>query len=183
MEGQAILAVLRESARAVGYVHREISLDAALSACHWLAGEAEAAFRCLNRGLALTRGLGFSRGVFDELPVLTQVIAAAFGQRKLQQPLPAEYFRKFNMLRGAVADNLPAQASMRKLALPLEPLTDREIELLRLLARGLSNQEISAQSQIALSTAKWHLQNVFAKLDVSTRMGAVARARALQLID
>lgn len=183
-EARAILTVLRESAQAVGYVYRVTSLDAALSACHWLAGEAEAAFRSLNRGLALTQGLGFSRGVFDEQPVLTQVIAAAFGQRKLQQPLPAEYFRKFNMLRGGGgADNPPAQASMRKLALPLEPLTDREIELLRLLARGLSNQEISAQSQIALSTAKWHLQNVFAKLDVSTRTGAVARARALQLID
>lgn len=183
MESQAILAVLRESARAVGYVHREVALDAALSTCHWQAGEAEAAFRCLNRGLALTQGLGFSRGVFDEVPVLPQVIAAAFSQRKLQQPLPAEYFRKFHMLRGDGTDHPPAQAAMRKLALPLEPLTDREIELLRLLARGLSNQEISAQSQIALSTAKWHLQNVFAKLDVSTRTGAVARARALQLID
>lgn len=182
-ESQAILAVLRESARAVGYVHREISHDAALSACHWVAGESEAAFRCLNRGLALTQGLGFSRGVFDELPVLTQVIAAAFGQRKLLQPLPAEYFRKFNMIRSSGADIPRAQEAMRKLALPLEPLTDREVEMLRLLASGLSNQEISSRSQIALSTAKWHLQNVFAKLDVSTRAGAVARARALQLID
>jgi LuxR family transcriptional regulator, maltose regulon positive regulatory protein len=185
LESLAILAVLRESAHAVGYVHRAISLDAALSACHWLAGETEAAFRCLNRGLALTQGLGFSRGVFDELPVLPQVIAAAFGQRKLQQPLPAEYFRKFSsMIRGSSgADGPHAQAPMRKLALPLEPLTDREVEMLRLLAHGLSNQEISAHSQIALSTTKWHLQNVFAKLDVSTRVGAVTRARALQLID
>ncbi len=182
-ESQAILAVLRESAHAVGYVHREVSLDAALSACHWLAGEAEAAFRFLNRGLSLTQGLGFSRGVFDEVPVLTQVLAAAFGQRKLQQPLPAEYFRKFDMLRSRDAAGASTQpAAHNKLALPLEPLTDREIEVLRLLACGMSNQEISARSQIALSTAKWHLQNVFAKLDVSTRTGAVARARALQLI-
>jgi LuxR family maltose regulon positive regulatory protein len=97
--------------------------------------------------------------------------------------LPAEYFRKFNMTRSSSSGGPPAQGSTCKLALPLEPLTDREVEVLRLLARGLSNQEISAQSQIALSTAKWHLQNVFAKLDVSTRTGAVARARALQIID
>ena len=183
VEGQAILEVLRKSAHAVGYVHREMSLDAALAACHWLAGEPEAAFRSLNRGLGFTQGLGFSRGMFDEQPVLAQVIAAAFGQRKLQHPLPAEYFRKYNMTRGSGGGHPAVQDSTCKLALPLEPLTDREIEMLRLLARGLSNQEISTQSQIALSTAKWHLQNVFAKLDVSTRTGAVARARALQLID
>lgn len=181
-EARAILAVLRGSVRAVGYVHREISHDAALSACYWLGGEAEAAFKCLNRGMALTQGLGFSRGVFDEQPVLAQVMAAAYGQRKLQQALPMEYFRKFDMPHGHDAAGTPVQPSARKLALPLEPLTDREIEVLRLLARGMSNQEISAHSQIALSTAKWHLQNVFAKLDVSTRTGAVARARALQLI-
>jgi LuxR family maltose regulon positive regulatory protein len=47
--------------------------------------------------------------------------------------------------------------------------------MLRLLAPGLSNHEISARSQIALFTAKWHLKHVFPKLDVSTRTGAIAR--------
>jgi LuxR family maltose regulon positive regulatory protein len=55
--------------------------------------------------------------------------------------------------------------------------------MLKLLARGLSNLQISRHSRIALSTAKWHLKNVFAKLDVSTRTGAIARARELQLLD
>jgi LuxR family maltose regulon positive regulatory protein len=66
--------------------------------------------------------------------------------------------------------------------LPLEPLTSREVAILLLLAQGLSNQEISERSQIALSTTKWHLKNVFAKLDVSTRTGALARAKELNLI-
>ncbi|MFL6714144.1 MAG: helix-turn-helix transcriptional regulator [Sulfurifustis sp.] len=52
-----------------------------------------------------------------------------------------------------------------------------------MLAQGLSNKEISRRSQVALSTAKWHLKNVFAKLDVTTRTGAIIRARELQLID
>ncbi|MGH8174868.1 MAG: response regulator transcription factor [Steroidobacter sp.] len=68
-------------------------------------------------------------------------------------------------------------------ALPLEPLTDREIDMLKLLAQGLSNSQISKHSQIALSTAKQRLKNVFAKLDVSTRTGALARVRELRLID
>jgi LuxR family maltose regulon positive regulatory protein len=182
-EGRAILSVLRESAAAVGYVYRELAVEAALCACLWQAGEADAAFRSLNRGLSLTRGLGFSRGLFDEVPVLGQVMAAAFAQRRLQQPLPAEYLHRLGAIRGSCAADPPVQGRVQKTTLPLEPLTDREIDLVRLLARGLSNQEISAHSQIALSTTKWHLKNVFAKLDVSTRTGAIARARELQLID
>ncbi len=55
--------------------------------------------------------------------------------------------------------------------------------MLKLLAQGLSNSQISKHSQIALSTAKQRLKNVFAKLDVSTRTGALARVRELRLID
>ena len=94
--------------------------------------------------------------------------------------LPSRYFCKF----GDVFREHPAPATpRRKPTLPLEPLTDREIEILKLVARGLSNPEIGARSRIAVSTAKWHLKNVFAKLDVSTRTGAIARARELQLLD
>ena len=179
-EASAILTVLRDSARAAGFVYREVALEAALSECAWHAGDHEAAFQALNRGFALTRGYGFTRGVFDDTPALTQIIAAAVESRKLRHLLPDRYFCKF----GDVFREHPAPATpRRKPTLPLEPLTDREIEILKLVARGLSNPEIGARSRIALSTAKWHLKNVFAKLDVSTRTGAIARARELQLLD
>jgi LuxR family transcriptional regulator, maltose regulon positive regulatory protein len=107
-------------------------------------------------------------------------MAAAVESRKLRHLLPDRYFCKF----GDVFREHPAPAApRRKPTLPLEPLTDREIEILKLAARGLSNQEIGARSRIAVSTAKWHLKNVFAKLDVNTRTGAIARARELQLLD
>jgi LuxR family maltose regulon positive regulatory protein len=182
-EAAALLALLRDSAHAVGYVYRELPLEATLAQCHWEAGDHEAAFRAVNRGLALTRGHGFWRSVFDEAPALTGIVAAAIKQRKLDHALPERYLRKFENVLGPGAGQGAAVPPGRRAVLPLEPLTDREIDVLRLLARGLSNQEISAQSQIALSTAKWHLKNVFAKLDVNTRTGAIARARQLQLID
>jgi len=139
-----------------------------------------ASFQTLNRGIGLTLGYGFTRGVFDDRPGLTQLIAAALDSRKLRHLLPSRYFCKF----GDVFREHPAPAApRRKPTLPLEPLTDREIEILKLVARGLSNPEIGARSRIAVSTAKWHLKNVFAKLDVSTRTGAIARARELQLLD
>lgn len=182
-ECRVILTVLRDSAHAAGYIYREIPLEALLAECNWRAGDRDAAFAALNRGLSLTRGFGFTRSVFDETPSLTQMVAAALENRKLRHLLPTRYLCKFENIFAEQSPRTSSAALKRKPVLPLEPLTDREVDMLKLLAQGLSNQDISTRSQIALSTAKWHLKNVFAKLDVSTRTGAIARARELQLID
>lgn len=64
----------------------------------------------------------------------------------------------------------------------VEPLSQRELEVLQLIAQGLSNAEISEQLCLALSTVKGHTQKIFEKLDVQRRTEAVARARALGLL-
>ncbi|WP_160317475.1 LuxR C-terminal-related transcriptional regulator [Ornatilinea apprima] len=63
----------------------------------------------------------------------------------------------------------------------VEPLTPREIEVLRLTAEGLSNQEIANQLFISIRTVKKHLQNAYSKLDAKGRVQAINRARELQL--
>jgi ATP/maltotriose-dependent transcriptional regulator MalT len=63
-----------------------------------------------------------------------------------------------------------------------EPLTEREVEVLGLVVAGLSNREIAEQLTIAVGTAKRHVSNIYAKLDVHSRMQAVARAQALHLV-
>ncbi len=180
-EARTILSSLRDSAHDAAYMFREVPLEAALAGCNWQAGDLNAAFQSLNRGFALTDGHGFTRSVFDETPVMIGVIGAALENRRLRCALPTHYFCKFQNVFGQ--PHVVASSLSRKPTLPMEPLTEREIDMLRLLAQGLSNHEISARSQIALSTAKWHLKNVFAKLDVSTRTGAIARAREMRLID
>lgn len=64
----------------------------------------------------------------------------------------------------------------------IEPLSDRELEVLRLLAAGLSNREIAQRLTVALGTAKAHVHNIYGKLDVQNRTRAIARARELGLI-
>ena len=61
-------------------------------------------------------------------------------------------------------------------------LNEREIEILRLIADGLSNNEIAERLVIALSTVKWHINNLFGKLGVHSRTQAVAQAKELGLL-
>ncbi|MGG4145506.1 AAA family ATPase [Paenibacillus algorifonticola] len=63
-----------------------------------------------------------------------------------------------------------------------EPLTERELEVLALLASGLSNKEIAEHLIIALSTVKVHVKNIFAKLKVNRRTKAVAQAKEMKLL-
>ena len=61
-------------------------------------------------------------------------------------------------------------------------MSERELEVLRLVAAGMSNSEISHTLFVALSTVKKHINNVYRKLDVNSRTRAVARARELNLL-
>lgn len=64
----------------------------------------------------------------------------------------------------------------------VEPLSARELEILQLIAQGYSNEAISVQLFLALSTVKGHNRNIFGKLQARSRTEAVARARDLGLL-
>ncbi len=63
-----------------------------------------------------------------------------------------------------------------------EPLSERELAVLRLISEGLSNQEIADRLVVALSTVKTHINNIYGKLGVESRTQALARAHELKLL-
>jgi LuxR family maltose regulon positive regulatory protein len=65
----------------------------------------------------------------------------------------------------------------------VEPLSTRELEVLRLIDAGLSNQQIADKLSVAPSTVKTHINNIYGKLGVQTRVQAVTRARELNLLN
>jgi len=84
--------------------------------------------------------------------------------------------------------NQPASAGDVKASAPttpdmVEPLSNRELEVLRLIDAGLSNQQIAEQLSVAASTVKTHINNIYGKLGVETRVQALNRARELGLLD
>jgi DNA-binding NarL/FixJ family response regulator len=102
------------------------------------------------------------------------VLAAARGESVLQPSVAAKVVARV----ARMADDVP-----RPRAQPLvDPLTEREVEVLRLLAEGASNREIAAALFLAEGTVKNHVTVVLAKLGVRDRTQAALRARALDLI-
>lgn len=106
----------------------------------------------------------FSRSVFDEAPGLALVFQDGIDHGELI--LPALFTDTFSSL--VDTNNLSIYKEQ-----PQHVLTDKELEIFNLLVSGLSNEMISKQSGIALSTTKWHLKNIYSKLGVSNRTAAV----------
>ncbi len=86
------------------------------------------------------------------------------------------------LLSGRGIPPSPRSSAASKDSLP-EPLSGREIEILRLVAKGLTNAQIAERLVIALATVKRHVQNIFGKLGVNNRTQAVAEGRRRQLIE
>jgi LuxR family maltose regulon positive regulatory protein len=74
------------------------------------------------------------------------------------------------------------RAAERRPAPQADPLTERELEVLHLVARGLSNREIAQELVLAVTTVKKHASNIYGKLGVHSRIQAVARAQELGLL-
>ena len=173
----AILSSWRQQAEARGWQDNRIKvmvLQVVALAAH---GEQSQAVRLLCDALALAEPAGFIRLFVDEGLPMARLLSTAEALGKMP-----DYSGK--LLAAWKADvQKRADLSARPPAQPLfEPLSPRELEVLRLMAQGLSNQEISERLFLALATVKGHNQKIFGKLQVQRRTEAIARARKLDLL-
>jgi LuxR family maltose regulon positive regulatory protein len=140
-------------------------------------GDQDQAVQRLVDALVLAEPGGFIRTFVDEGASLAQLLdeAVALG-------MMPDYLGNLLAAYETHAETYVDSSSGPLAQLLLEPLSQRELEVLQLIARGHSDQEISEQLFIAVSTVKGHNRNVFDKLQVHRRTEAVARARALGLL-
>jgi LuxR family maltose regulon positive regulatory protein len=137
-------------------------------------GERESALAPLRRALSLAEPGGFVRTFVDEGPELAGLIRQA-----APGAVSPDYARRLAEAFGPdgrvpTAATPPPPPPVQNLP---EPLSDREVEVLRLIATGLSNADAGRKLFIAPSTVKKHLENIYAKLGTRNRTQAIARAR------
>ncbi len=135
-------------------------------------GDVDAALDPLANALRLARPERYVRSLLDEGDGLIKLLYLA-KNRHIETAYASE-------LLSAAREEAP-QAPGGQL-LP-EPLTAREIEVLKLINSGCSNQEIAAQLYISLATVKRHISNIYTKLDARGRTQALSRSRELGLLD
>ena len=132
-------------------------------------GEAARAQATLKQALALAQQK--RAGVLDEGAPMLALLSRVRGELRLY----AERLLAGAPAIAAAGDTGPlAQAAA---SLP-EPLSERELAVLRLLAAGLSNQDIAEALVVAQSTVHWHVKNIYSKLGVHSRTQAALAARS-----
>ncbi|HEX8133442.1 MAG TPA: LuxR C-terminal-related transcriptional regulator, partial [Actinomycetes bacterium] len=154
-------------------------------------GQEAAAVAALADALTLAHPQGYIRVFTDEGPpmgaLLGRLLAAQRGDRAAAR-VPLEYLGRLaqalepDASRAASPAAPQAWARMVAVAGLVEPLSGRELEVLRLLAAGRQNQEIAEELVVALSTVKKHVTHILDKLGATNRTQATARARELGLV-
>jgi LuxR family maltose regulon positive regulatory protein len=174
-----LLQRLLQAAEKSDRIGSQISILTLLAIAFELNEKSEEALKTFSHALTLAEPEGFARIFLDEGELMIQLLAKA----KAQGILP----HYVALLLGEIDMDpqkkafpaAPPQSSPQPL---IEPLSDRELEILQLIAQGLSNQQICDRLYLALSTVKGHNRNIFDKLDVKRRTEAVAKAQELGLI-
>jgi LuxR family maltose regulon positive regulatory protein len=170
-EALALLAPLllaAESARRMGNVIENLVIQAM---AHQAQSDTSQALTALARALALAEPEGYVRIFVDEGTPMAELLRSA-AVRGIAPGYVGKLLAAFDAPHFLISPSLPLS----------EPLSERELEVLRLIAAGLSNREIARQLVIELSTVKWHINNLYGKLNVHSRTQAVARARELSLL-
>ncbi|WBC06914.1 LuxR C-terminal-related transcriptional regulator [Micromonospora sp. WMMA1947] len=147
-------------------------LDAALADA---SGDARRAGRLLEEVLALAEPDGFRRVFTRADPGVRDLLAARLDSGTAYWATVSELVRGVDAQPVATAGDGPARVLD-------EPLTERELTILRYLQSILSNVEIAAELSLSVNTVKTHVRNIYRKLDATRRRDAVRRARELRLI-
>lgn len=181
----AILEPLRKQVEAKNWQDELVKIMVLQVVAYHAQGENEKAGQVLGETLVLTEPGGFIRTFVDEGEPMRFMLCASQVSILRTSPHLRGYLEKILAAFPRTAMENPKRVTRigeSETEGLVEPLSARELEVLELIAQGLSNREISERLVLALSTVKGHSRIIFDKLQVHNRTEAAARARALGLL-
>jgi LuxR family maltose regulon positive regulatory protein len=177
-EALGLLSRLVEAAEAGDRTSKEIEILGLQAMVAQAQGDTNLAREAIEKALVLAEPEGFFQLFVDEGPPMARLLYEA-----LNRGVAPAFVRRL-LAAFPAAETEPARPSLPE---PdgqelIEPLSEREIEVLQLVAEGLTNKEIASRLFLSLNTIKGHTRNIYGKLDVHSRTQAVARAQSLGLL-
>ena len=179
LEAMGLLKRLLKAAEEGGRTGSTIEILVLQALAYHAQGDLPAALKPLQQALLLAEPEGYVRMFVDEGPPMAQLLRAA----SARQIMPGYT----DMLLAAFEAEQPRSAGESPLPTPsaaqplIEPLSQRELDVLRLFKTELSGPEIARELVIALSTVRTHTKSIYTKLNVNNRRAAVKRAAELDL--
>ncbi|NTU82219.1 MAG: helix-turn-helix transcriptional regulator [Chloroflexales bacterium] len=178
-EAIGLLERLRQAAEAGERTGSVIEILVLLSLAHQMQGDIPAALGALERALTLAEPEGYVRTFVDEGPPMAALLERMKDEGGRMRPYILSLLATYD---GPLAISAPDPHPSSLIPHPLiEPLSERERDVLRLLRSDLDGPEIARQLMVSLNTLRTHTKNIYSKLGVSNRRAAVRRAEELDL--
>jgi LuxR family maltose regulon positive regulatory protein len=168
-DAHRLLGRLLETAESAGWMGKVIEILVLQAMAYQSQRKPKDAMESLKRALSLAEPEGYARVFLDEGQPMAQLLYQATGRNILP-----EY-------TGRLLTEFPTEEERITRTL-VEPLTRRELEVMRLIAAGASNAEIGRELHITVGTVKNHVKSIYSKLNVHSRAQAIAQSRNLGLV-
>ena len=170
-ETTRLLERLLLAAEEGGRTGRVIEILVLRALAHQRLGDIPAALSCLERAMTLAEPEGYVRVFIDEGPPIASLLKAA-----AKQGTARNYVRRLLAAVGETGHDSPIEQAL------IEPLSERELDVLRLLGTDLDGPDIARELTVSLNTVRTHTKHIYAKLAVTNRRAAVRRAQELDLL-
>jgi LuxR family maltose regulon positive regulatory protein len=182
-----ILQPLIRHARAQGQQLKLVDLLLQRAHALYLQGNQNEALRALHEAIGIAAPEGMIRVFVDEGESLHPLLRALDERETGPSDAEARIAAHLQLILNAcqLTTNAAAAPAGRaeQAGAMLDPLTKRELQILRMIESGMSNRQLAQTLFVSEGTVKWHLHNLYSKLSVRSRSGAIAKARRLTLIN
>jgi LuxR family maltose regulon positive regulatory protein len=168
---------LQQAAQAGGRLSNVIEIGVLQALAHQAQGNLGPALDALERALTLAEPEGYVRSFVDEGPPLAHLLSAA-AARGIMPDYSSKLLAAFPHWGATAGTQSKIQNLKSKM---VEPLSERELEVLRLLGTELNGPEIAHRLMVSLNTLRTHTKNIYSKLGVNNRRAAARRAEELDL--